>query len=839
MTSKFRLFSLSYLLYIYIRTLINHICEKFAGLGAPGYTCDPSTCTTANNCHCPSISAPGAIPAAELPQFVLITHDDAVSAISDRAVRTITDGHKNPNGCNVPATWFVTQAGTDCNFVKTLWEQNHELALHTVNHAQLSPSAKGIEAEMMGVRTFLNTECGIPLTDLVGFRSPYLIHNPTVRGILAKNKMLYDSSIVEFVGEMSYTTKSFADRLYPYTMDNGIPQYCNWTYPEGQCTQTEKYPGLWEVPIWDLPYETVNTQLKAYSMDPDKGFGGDLLTTLKTNFDQAYNGNRAPFPIFVHAPWFTPERIALTNEFIDYALSKPNVYFVTVRQMLDWIANPVPASQLATTLTCNPTDLKGYEPPKPCLKYTIENGDYVDLIAGKHGVLAAEVLKLNPGMTASNIQPGQVVKIPPWDATCENGGAAAAAPAPATGTPPAATATTPVASAPAASSSSQCKKWTVEPGQYLFAIAEQTGTTVEDIAAANALKSVETSIGPGTVLKIPPYAPCCDTNTCPPDATATTTTNTTTTTTTAPVVSELTTPTDTSTSTTTMPADRVEMEFVLQGMSGNDFEAQGHSNVINILSQLLETSPDRVTVAATPVVARRRRSRNLLQATATATPAAATTTTATTTTSTDAAAGPAPNALQVKAVIATEDPAVTYVKLDEEIKAGEFESLLSALGLMAVGTPTIVAYEDGVQIEDPAGVAAASADVAVSSSSSSSSSTWLSTPVIIGIAVGAGVLLLAAILTTVLCVRRKRAAAKKIDLGSSKEKNDGQFRSHQQQNGAGVVGGIASLNVKTSFKGGNGSGISSLKDDDMVVKGDNTPTSATYRANAANNAFMV
>ncbi|KAL4514928.1 hypothetical protein Ndes2526A_g03722 [Nannochloris sp. 'desiccata'] len=812
------------------------------GLGAPGYTCDPSKCTIATKCHCPSISAPGNIPAAELPQFVLITHDDAISAISDRAVRSITDGHKNPNGCNVPATWFVNQVGTDCKLAKTLWEQNHELALHTVNHAQLNPTLKGIEEEMMGVRTFLNTQCGIPLTDLVGFRSPYLIHNPTVRGLLAKNNILYDSTINEFVGEMSYTSKTFANRLYPYTFDNGIPQYCNWTFPEGQCTQTEKYPGLWEVPMWNLPYDTVNTHLKAYTMDPDKGFGGDLLTTFKTNFDQAYNGNRAPFPIFVHAPWFTPERTAKTNEFIDYALSKPNVYFVTVRQMLDWMANPVPASQLATTLKCNPTDLKAPAPPQPCLKYTIEKGDYIDLIAGKHGVPAADLLKLNPGVTATNIQPGQVVKIPPWDASCENGGAAAAAAGtPAAAPAAAAAAATPAAApdagaaAPAVSSttSSQCKKWTVEPGQYLYAIAEQTSTTVDDIAAANSLKSIGTSIAPGTVLKIPPYAACCDTNTCPPDATTTTTT----TTPTAPVVPETTTSTPPA---STGPADRVEVEFVLQGMSETGFKEQGHDNVMNILSQLLETFPDLITVAATPVVAKRR-SRSLLQAT-TPTPAATTTTTTTATAPAApvaAAAGPTPNALKVKAIIATEEPAATYVKLDEEIKAGEFESLLNALGLTAVGAPTAVAYKAGVKIEDPTGLADASGNAPVDiPTTSSSSSSALSTPAIIGIAVGAGVLLLAAILTTVLCVRRKRAAARKDDLGSSKEKNNGhQFKSHQQQNGA-IVGGIASLKVKTSFKGGNGSGASSIKDDGTVVKGD-TPTSATYRANATNNAFMV
>jgi LysM repeat protein/peptidoglycan/xylan/chitin deacetylase (PgdA/CDA1 family) len=729
----------------------------------PGYSCDPAKCTSAAKCQCPSNAAPGGLATADVPQFVLISHDDAISATADRAVRSITDPHKNSNGCNVPATWFVTETGTDCALVKKLWEQNHEMALHTVNHAQLLPNLKGIEQEMLGVRTFLNTQCGIPLTDLVGFRSPFLIHNPTVRSILAKNNILYDSTMVEYISDTSPTSKSFSQRMWPYTFDNGIPQDCNWTYPSGQCTQTEKYPGMWEVPMYDLPNSTVTPQINAYTMDPAGGFGGDLVTLFKTNFDQAYNGNRAPFPIFVHAPWLTPANIAATNTFIEYALSKPNVFFVTIKQLVEWMANPVPASQLATTLKCNPTDLKAPTAPPPCLKYTVETGDYIDLISGKHGVPTEDLLKLNPGLS-TNIQPGQVVKIPPWDPKCDTPDGAAA----------------------------------------LLAEFE---------AAANAPQPTAAPLAPVAAVPVVPAAEALPT---------------------APVVPAT---TVVPPSTVSGPPDRVDMEVTLQGTDEATFKTQGQNHVINTLSQLLETFPDRISLTATPVVARRR-SRNLLQEvpTAAATTMAATTPT-TTTPAPVVAAGPAPNALKVNAMIISEDPVATYVKLDQEIKEGEFESLLNALGLTAVSTPTLVAYKGGVKIEDPAAVAAASGTTPVTTSSSSSSG--LSTPVVIGIAVGAGVLVLAAVLTTVLCVRRKRAAARKTDLAASKNKNDGQFMFHADSR---HVGAAASLKVKTNQPKGSGSnggsGASSIKDDDSVVKGD-TPTSATYRANAANNAFRV
>lgn len=31
----------------------------------------------------------------------------------------------------------------------------------------------------------------------------------------------------------------------------------------------------------------------------------ELFDLMVKNFDEVYSGNRAPYPIFLHAPWFT------------------------------------------------------------------------------------------------------------------------------------------------------------------------------------------------------------------------------------------------------------------------------------------------------------------------------------------------------------------------------------------------------------------------------------------------------------------------------------------------------------------------------------------------------
>lgn len=82
-----------------------------------------------------------------------------------------------------------------------------------------------------------------------------------------------------------------------------------------------------------------------FTMDPGHSYGGaahhSAFDVLKTNLDASFGGNRAPLPVFVHSTWFTPQRAADTNRFVQYALSLPHVYFVTVQTLLEWMRAPV------------------------------------------------------------------------------------------------------------------------------------------------------------------------------------------------------------------------------------------------------------------------------------------------------------------------------------------------------------------------------------------------------------------------------------------------------------------------------------------------------------------
>lgn len=75
-----------------------------------------------------------------------------------------------------------------------------------------------------------------------------------------------------------------------------------------------------------------------------------VFDVLKANLEQTYNLNRVHLPIYVHAAWFEPERIKEAQRFVEYATGLPDVYFVTMRQLIEWTRNPVPKDKVSDWL---------------------------------------------------------------------------------------------------------------------------------------------------------------------------------------------------------------------------------------------------------------------------------------------------------------------------------------------------------------------------------------------------------------------------------------------------------------------------------------------------------
>ena len=62
--------------------------------------CDPNTCRLPD-CYCGGSDIPGGYKPEDIPQFVLLTFDDAVNDLNEAFFKKLFKGRTNPNGCPI------------------------------------------------------------------------------------------------------------------------------------------------------------------------------------------------------------------------------------------------------------------------------------------------------------------------------------------------------------------------------------------------------------------------------------------------------------------------------------------------------------------------------------------------------------------------------------------------------------------------------------------------------------------------------------------------------------------------------------------------------------------
>ena len=97
--------------------------------------CDPKMCRVPD-CNCGSSSIPGggSIRSSEsVPQMIMITFDDAINDLNFEIYEEIfNSGRKNPNGCPLLGTFYVSHEWTDYGQVQSLYSKGHEMASHGI-----------------------------------------------------------------------------------------------------------------------------------------------------------------------------------------------------------------------------------------------------------------------------------------------------------------------------------------------------------------------------------------------------------------------------------------------------------------------------------------------------------------------------------------------------------------------------------------------------------------------------------------------------------------------------------------------------------------------------------
>merc|ERR1712142_351242 len=313
--------------------------------------CNPSLCSLPH-CYC-SVSGtdvPGGLDPQDVPQMILLTFDDAINNNNMEIYEQIFDGGlKNPNGCDIKATFFVSHQFNNYSMVQELHRRGHEMAAHSITHDNdESYWDNGTEstwaAEMGGVRDMLTRWGNVPADDIYGVRAPLLrLGGNRQFSALEKEGFVYDSSMVAPLSNPPY---------WPYPLAFSAPHRCHGNF---QKCPTRSHSVMEMVMNEFDPREEPNLDDEQISgcvmMDSCSGYlrtPDNLYNVLTHNFFRHYEQNRAPLGMYMHAAWLKkqPEMLDALLFWIDEVLSTyENVYFVTMSQVLAWMQSPVDSNE--------------------------------------------------------------------------------------------------------------------------------------------------------------------------------------------------------------------------------------------------------------------------------------------------------------------------------------------------------------------------------------------------------------------------------------------------------------------------------------------------------------
>lgn len=330
----------------------------------------------------PSADPPGGLSPEQVPMFVAIGWDDNSDIGGMEWSLDLRQGRSNPagtgqaatfDGSPITMTYYNTSvyAGATGPAWKRAYDEGHEIGNHTQSH--------GEHLRRLEDQTTWDNEIGncqdalaglqIPLEEVYGFRTPFLgTANATIHAVVDAGFM-YDCSLEEGFQPAQDGT----NYLWPYTLDGGSPGnelLVSWDLKN----PIDPQPGLWEMPVYAfiVPPDEV---CKQYGVEP--GFrdrmkatadyfdteGGkitgfdynvwfefemtpaEVAATWMYTLDQRLAGNRAPFLLGGHTDEYddaNAHRREAMEVFLDYALEKPEVRVVSVKQTLDWIREPTP-----------------------------------------------------------------------------------------------------------------------------------------------------------------------------------------------------------------------------------------------------------------------------------------------------------------------------------------------------------------------------------------------------------------------------------------------------------------------------------------------------------------
>ncbi|XP_026471177.1 uncharacterized protein LOC113375456 [Ctenocephalides felis] len=311
------------------------------------YCNGPPTNCKLPDCRCSGVDIPGGLNVSDVPQFVVVTFDDAVTLQSYHYAEGSFRGRKNRDNCSAAFTFFVSHEYTDYERVNALWSYGHELGLRSITNTPLSDywryaSVDVLKREFGGQREQLAHFANVTASNITGLRVPYLE--------LSGNNSFLALIQLNLTYDYTWTTKKYTSPgLWPYNLQYRSSQECEY----GNCP-TAFMPKAWEHPLltWLDKSGTPCVSVDSCANIPDEE--DEIVRWMVTNFNNSYHTNKAPFSVFVRTGWFASREVNFRayNKFLDYLQTLPDVYLVSANRVVEWTRNPIALSKGGPFTSC-------------------------------------------------------------------------------------------------------------------------------------------------------------------------------------------------------------------------------------------------------------------------------------------------------------------------------------------------------------------------------------------------------------------------------------------------------------------------------------------------------
>ncbi|XP_028131891.2 chitin deacetylase 8 [Diabrotica virgifera virgifera] len=306
--------------------------------------CESDSCTIGNNCRCSSQASPLGGNLTEYPQLISLTFDEAVTQhIYDNSWITLLGNIYNPDDKPISGTFFVPHEYTSYQRVNDLYNFGFEIGVHSITkdfrqnywrYATLDTLTK----EFKGQKQIISTYANIPAEAIIGVRTPQLqlAGNTSIEAYIA-SELAYDSSWPSLPSR----------RLFPYTLDYQSTEQCLL----GAECPNEAFPGYWILPINDLTSPN-GTECNSLATCGIEGSVDEIAKYLDDQIEGIRSKSRTPINLMINSYWFeqTDTSFDGLRKFLENTVAREakDTFFVSQKQVLDFIKNPVKISDFKT-----------------------------------------------------------------------------------------------------------------------------------------------------------------------------------------------------------------------------------------------------------------------------------------------------------------------------------------------------------------------------------------------------------------------------------------------------------------------------------------------------------